>query len=46
MSDWEEMTLVQLRTKAKELGMKNINKMRKSELVEIIITPLLLSQKK
>ena len=33
MSDWEEMTLVQLRTKAKELGMKNINKMRKSELV-------------
>lgn len=33
MSDWEEMTLVQLRAKAKELGMKNINKMRKSELV-------------
>lgn len=33
MSDWEEMTLVQLRTKAKELGLKNINKMRKSELV-------------
>ncbi len=33
MSDWEEMTLVQLRTKAKELGMKNINKMRKSVLV-------------
>ncbi len=33
MSDWEEMTLVQLRAKAKELGMKNVNKMRKSELV-------------
>lgn len=33
MSDLENMTLIQLKEKAKELGMKNINKMRKSELV-------------
>ena len=33
MSDLEKMTLVQLRTMAKELGLKNVNKMRKSELM-------------
>ena len=33
MSDLEKMTLVQLRTMAKELGLKNINKMRKNELM-------------
>ncbi|MDF2612957.1 MAG: transcription termination factor Rho [Clostridia bacterium] len=33
MSNLEELTLVQLRQKAKELGIKNINKMRKSELI-------------
>ena len=33
MSDLEKMTLVQLRTIAKELGLKNINKMRKNELM-------------
>jgi len=33
MSDLESMTLIQLKEKAKELGMKNINKMRKSELI-------------
>lgn len=33
MSDLENMTLIQLKEKAKKLGMKNINKMRKSELV-------------
>lgn len=36
MSDLEEMTLVELREKAKALGMKNINKMRKSELVNAL----------
>ncbi len=33
MSNLEELTLVQLRQKAKDLGIKSINKMRKSELI-------------
>ena len=33
MSDLEQLTLVQLKQKAKDLGIKNINKMRKSELI-------------
>lgn len=33
MSDWENMTLVQLKEAAKVVGLKNINKMRKSELI-------------
>lgn len=33
MSDWESMTLVQLKEAAKVVGLKNINKMRKSELI-------------
>ncbi len=33
MSDLGKMTLIQLRTMAKELGLKNINKMRKNELM-------------
>ena len=36
MSDLENMTLVQLKERAKELGIKNINKMRKSELIEAL----------
>ena len=36
MSDWESMTLVQLREKAKTLELKNINRMRKSELIEAL----------
>lgn len=38
MSDWESMTLIQLKDTAKTLGIKNINKMRKSELIEVIST--------
>ena len=38
MSDWESMTLVQLKEAAKTLGIKNINKMRKSELIEVLNT--------
>ena len=33
MSNLEGLTLVQLKQKAKDLGIKNINKMRKSELI-------------
>ncbi len=36
MSDWESMTLIQLKEVAKTLGIKNINKMRKSELIQIL----------
>lgn len=36
MSDWESMTLVQLKEIAKTFGIKNINKMRKSELIEAL----------
>jgi len=36
MSNLEELTLVQLRQKAKDLGIKNITKMRKSELITSI----------
>lgn len=36
MSDLESMTLVQLKEKAKHLGIKNINKMRKSELINVL----------
>ena len=36
MSDWESMTLVQLKETAKTFGIKNINKMRKSELIEAL----------
>ena len=36
MSDLEGMTLVQLKESAKALGIKNINKMRKSELIEAL----------
>ena len=38
MSEWESMTLVQLKETAKTLGIKNINKMRKSELIEALNT--------
>ncbi|MBP3888760.1 MAG: transcription termination factor Rho [Cellulosilyticum sp.] len=38
MSDWESMTLVQLKETAKTLGIKNINKMRKNELIEVLNT--------
>lgn len=34
MSDLETMTLVQLKERAKTFGIKNINKMRKSELID------------
>lgn len=36
MNDWESMTLVQLKETAKTFGIKNINKMRKSELIEAL----------
>lgn len=36
MNDWESMTLVQLKEIAKTFGIKNINKMRKSELIEAL----------
>ena len=36
MSDWESMTLIQLKEMAKTLGIKNINKMRKNELIEVL----------
>lgn len=36
MNDWESMTLIQLKEAAKTLGMKNINKMRKSELIQAL----------
>lgn len=36
MSDWESMTLIQLKETAKTLGIKNINKMRKSELIQVL----------
>lgn len=36
MSDWESMTLVQLKETAKTLEIKNINKMRKSELIQAL----------
>ena len=36
MSDWESMTLIQLKEIAKTLGIKNINKMRKSELIQVL----------
>lgn len=36
MSDWESMTLIQLKETAKTLGIKNINKMRKGELIQVL----------
>ena len=36
MNDWESMTLVQLKEIAKTFKMKNVNKMRKSELIEAL----------
>ena len=36
MNDWESMTLVQLKEIAKTFEMKNVNKMRKSELIEAL----------
>lgn len=36
MSDLESMTLVQLKEQAKAIGIKNLNKMRKSELIDAL----------
>lgn len=36
MSDWESMKLVELKEVAKTLGIKNINKLRKQELIDIL----------
>lgn len=38
MNDLESMTLVQLKEIAKSIGLKNINKMRKNELLEVLIS--------
>ena len=38
MNDWESMTLIQLKEIAKTLEIKNINKMRKSEIIEALNT--------
>ena len=40
--DFENMTVVELREHCKELGVKNISKLKKSELIEEIkkITPV------
>ncbi len=36
MNNMEEMTVVQLRLKAKELGFKNISKLKKNEIVDLL----------
>ncbi|ONI37997.1 transcription termination factor Rho [Candidatus Epulonipiscium fishelsonii] len=36
MDNMEEMTVVQLRLKAKDLGFKNISKLKKNEIVELL----------